>query len=91
MGTTHSKNALSASRDTLDVDWERLDKAFSSLGLEQKIPENSFTVDEYMDRSDVDISYPGALHRLKKLVDNGTLGKTKGKRGRNYYFFKESE
>ena len=89
MGLENTKNALSATRSTVDVDWDRLEKAFSNIGIGDTIPDGSFTVEEYMEETG--LSNPGARHRLNLLIKEGILAKSKGKRGRCHYYFVESE
>ena len=87
MGTTYSEDAISGTRETIDIDWERLEEALRKL--EEK-PAGSFTVRDYAEKYDV--TYSSAKNTLGNLVDAGILGRTEPLPGkRAHFWFKENE
>ena len=86
MGTTHSKNAISGTRDTLAPKYL---EAMERL-LEYKTPtapDGSFTVEEAADQWGVE---PNTAHKkLAKMYKDGLLDRIATDNNRMYYWFKE--
>ena len=84
MGLENTKNALSATRDTVDPKF--LDAMERLRCVTPVIPEGAFTVQDA--EREWEMSRPGAYAKLDKMVDDGILEKARGRR-KNYYWFKE--
>ena len=86
MGTTHSENAISGSRDTVDP---KFLEAMERL-LEYKLPgppEGSFTVEEAADQWEVEPNT--AYKKLSKMYKDGLLERVSLVNNKMYYWFKE--
>jgi predicted transcriptional regulator len=87
MGTTYTTNALSGTRETIDIDWDRLEEALGNLN---KQPDGAFTIGDYAKRTGKTES--SAKVALNKLVSAGVLERTTPAFGKKAHFwFKESE
>ena len=86
MGTTHSKNAISGTRTTIDPKYL---EAMERL-LEYKLPEppaGSFTVAEAADQWGVE--HNTATKRLGAMYKDGLLDRVALEKNKLYYWFKE--
>ena len=87
MGTTHSKDAISTSRETLDPKYlEAMDKLLEYSALREP-PEGSFCVHEAADQWEVE--YNTAYKKLARMYKDGLLDKAVLENNKTYYWFKE--
>ena len=84
MGRTHTTDAVSTTRATVDPKF--LDAMERLRCVTPVIPEGAFTVQDA--EREWEMSRPGAYAKLDKMVNAGILEKARGSK-RNYYWFRE--
>ena len=82
MGATHTTNAISGARETIDIDWGRVEEALRKLNSR---PDGAFTIRDYANKYDV--TYYSAKNTLGNLVAAGELERTDPSHGKKVYFW----